>query len=55
MKELSRAERQTLRTRMSRLGLATDQRNSLLMWGDVRRVLVVFDPGTLRIRAILKP
>jgi hypothetical protein len=55
MKELSKAERQALRTRMSQLGLAPDQRNALLMWGDVRRVLVIFDPGTLRIRAILKP
>jgi hypothetical protein len=55
MKELSKAERQALRTRMSQLELAPDQRNALLMWGGVRRVLVVFDPGTLRIRAILKP
>jgi hypothetical protein len=55
MKGLSKAERQTLRTRMSQLGLAPDQRDALLMWGDVRRVLVVFDPGTLRIRAILQP
>jgi len=54
MKELSKAERQALRTRMSQLGLAPDQRNALLMWGDLRRVLVVFDPGTLRIRAMLK-
>lgn len=52
---LSRVEKHTLRARMSQLGLATNQRNALLMWGDVRRVLLVFDPGTLRIRAILKP
>src|ERR1700730_12948658 len=55
MKGLSKAEQQTLRTRMSRLGLAPEQRNALLMWGDVRRVLVIFDPDTLRLRAILKP
>jgi hypothetical protein len=55
MKELSKAERQALRTRMSRLGLAPEQRNALLLWGDIKRVLVIFDPGTLRIRAILKP
>jgi hypothetical protein len=55
MKELSKAERQALRTRMSQLGLAPEQRNALLLWGDVTRVLVIFDPGTLRIRAILKP
>ena len=54
-KQLTPSERQRLRGRMSELGLATDQRNSLVLWGDVRRVLVVFDPGTLRVRAILKP
>jgi hypothetical protein len=55
VKGLSTAERQAHRTRMSQLGLAPEQRNALLMWGDARRVLVIFDPGTLRIRAILKP
>ncbi|HEY0768310.1 MAG TPA: hypothetical protein VGD47_10170 [Steroidobacteraceae bacterium] len=52
---LTPAEKQTLRARMSQLGLAPDRRNALLLWGDVRRVLVIFDPDTLRIRAILKP
>ena len=55
LKGLSKAERQALRTRMSQLGLAPGERNALLMWGEVRRVLVIFDPGNLRIRAILKP
>jgi len=55
LKGLSSAERQAVRTRMSQLGLAPGERNALLMWGEVRRVLVIFDPGTLRIRAILKP
>ena len=55
LKGLSNAERQAVRTRMSQLGLAPGERNALLMWGEVRRVLVIFDPGTLRIRAILKP
>jgi hypothetical protein len=52
---LSRAEKHRLRVRMSQLGLAPEERNALLMWGDIRRVLVVFEPSTLRIRAILKP
>jgi hypothetical protein len=52
---LTAGERQTLRTRMSRLGLGPERRNALLLWADVRRVLVVFDTDTLRIRAILKP
>jgi hypothetical protein len=55
LKGLSKAERGAVRSRMSRLGLAPGERNALLMWGEVRRVLVIFDPGTLRIRAILKP
>jgi hypothetical protein len=40
---------------MSQLGLGPEQRNALVMWGDVRRVVVIFEPSTLRIRAILKP
>src|SRR5437588_3573971 len=55
IKELSRSERQDLRARIARLGLAPDERNALLLWGDIRRVLVIFDPATLRIRAMLKP
>ena len=55
MRELYRLERQALRQRFTRLGLAPDQRNALLMWGGDRRVLVLFEPDTLRLRAILKP
>ncbi len=54
-RQLTPGERQRLRVRMSQLGLALDERNTLVLWGDVRRVLVVFDPTTLSIRAILKP
>jgi hypothetical protein len=53
--QLTAGERLRLRQRMSELGLQSDQPNSMLLWGDVRRVLVVFDPRTLGIRAILKP
>ena len=55
IKELSRSERQDLRARIARLGLAPDERNALLLWGDIRRLLVVFDPATLQIRAMLVP
>ncbi len=55
IKELSKSERQDLHRRMSQQGLAPDERNALLLWADVRRVLVVFDAGTLRIRVMLKP
>jgi len=52
---LSRVEKQTLRTRMARLGIPVDRRNTLIMWGGNRRVLVVFDFDTLHIRVMLRP
>src|SRR6266478_7773752 len=55
IKYLSRAQKQSLRTRMSVQGLAADERNALILWGGSRHVLAMFDPATLRIRAILKP
>jgi hypothetical protein len=54
IKYLSRVDKQKLRTRFARLGLAADQRNALIMWGGSRRVLAVFDSATLRIAALLK-
>jgi hypothetical protein len=55
IKELSKSERQDLHARMARQGFAPDERNAMLLWGDIRRVLVVFDPATLQIRAMLVP
>jgi hypothetical protein len=55
MKYLTRAQRQSIRARMSREGLAPDEPNTLIMWGGSRRLLAVFDPATLRIRALLIP
>ena len=55
IKYLSKAQKQSLRTRMSQQGLAADERNALILWGGSRHVLAMFDPATLRIRAILKP
>lgn len=56
-KELNKAQKHSLNTRMSAEGLAPEQPNTLIMWGEdgVRRLLVVFDPATLKIQAILKP
>jgi hypothetical protein len=50
----SRAEKQRLRGRLGRLGFPATQ-PALVMRGGGRRVLVLFDPATLRIRAILEP
>ena len=55
MKELTKSERQDLHARMSRLGLASDERNALILWGDIPRVVVIFDRRTLQIRSILEP
>jgi hypothetical protein len=55
LKYLSKAEKQSLRMRVSRTGLRPEDRNALIMWGNSRRLVAIFDPATLRIRAILKP
>jgi hypothetical protein len=55
MKYFSKAEKQSLRKHLLQQGLAPDQRNALVMWGGSRRVLAIFDPTTLELRAILKP
>jgi hypothetical protein len=54
MPSLSRTDKEALKVRMMTLRLAPAQRNALLMWGHPRLAVVVFDPDTLRIRAILK-
>jgi len=51
---LSNTERQRLKTRIQALGLNPEVRNTLLLWGG-RRALVVFDAQTLTLRAVLKP
>jgi hypothetical protein len=53
--QFTKSEREQLHARMSRQGLGPDERNAMLLWGDIRQVLVVFDTRTLHIRAILKP
>ena len=47
-------ERKRLQERMTAAGLAPDQANALPMSGRGRPVLVVFDPTTLRVIAMLK-
>jgi hypothetical protein len=55
MKYFSRPEKQRLGQHMKELGIATDQPNALVFWGGSLRLLAVFDPGTLRLRALLRP
>jgi hypothetical protein len=54
MRYFSAAERRALERRIAQLGLPADQANTMIMWGGTRRVLAVFDLGTLRIAALLK-
>lgn len=55
LKMFTKAEKQSFTQRLAARGSAPEQRNALVLWGGVRRVLVIFDPGTLRIEAILGP
>lgn len=56
IKELTKKEKEYLHARLSADGFAPDGRNLLIMWGGgTRRVVAVFDPATLRIKALLKP
>jgi hypothetical protein len=55
MKELNKKEKQYLHGRLSADGLAPEERNLLIMWGGTRRVVAVFDPATLRLKAFLIP
>lgn len=55
MKYFSRLEKQRLKSRMRRLGLADDQPDTLIFWGGSRRLLAVFDLKTLEVRALLRP
>jgi len=55
IKELNKREKQYLQARLSAHGLAPDARNLLIMWGGSRRVVAIFDPATLRLKALLRP
>jgi hypothetical protein len=54
MKVFSRNEKRLLEERMRARGLATDRPDALVMWGGNRRVLAVFDPETLSLRALIR-
>jgi hypothetical protein len=54
MKYFSKLQKQTLRARMAERNLPVSERNTMIMWGVSQRLLVVFDPATLHILAILR-
>jgi hypothetical protein len=56
MKALSPSQQKAAAARMRSRGLATGERNALVMWGvNGRRLVAVFDTRTLAIRTILSP
>jgi hypothetical protein len=48
------AEKSTLKRRIAPLGLPADQPNAMVLWGGTRRVLAVFDPRSLELRALVR-
>jgi hypothetical protein len=50
----SRNQKKLLKQRMSARGLATDQRDTIALTGRGRPLLVVMDPVSLRIKAVIK-
>ena len=56
IKYFSKPEQKLLRERMEKLGLSAEQKNVLVMWGGTaRRLVAVFDPESLKIRALIRP
>jgi hypothetical protein len=55
IKYLSKKDKPILKERIAGLGLDPEQPNAIVLWGPGRRVVVVFDPKTLKMRAILGP
>jgi hypothetical protein len=55
MRYLSKQEKQALKTRLPQLGASAEQRNALIVWGSTQRLLAIFDPDSLTLKAIIKP
>jgi hypothetical protein len=55
MKQLSAKEKESVTARLRSRGLSAEQRDALIMWGvNDTRLVAVFDPDTLAIRAFLR-
>ena len=56
IKYFSKPEQKLMRERMEKLGLDAEKKNALVMWGGTaRRLVAVFDPESLKIRALIRP
>lgn len=54
-KYLDLPAKQRIKVRMSAQGLSTGAPNTIIVWGDARRLIAVVDPATLKIQAFLNP
>jgi hypothetical protein len=54
LQKLSPREKQAVAARMRALGVPPEQHNALLMWGNLKRLVAVFDPDTLTVKALLR-
>lgn len=54
-KYLDLPAKQRIKLRMSGQGLSTGARNTIIVWGDARRLVAVVDPATLKVQAFLNP
>jgi len=55
IKYFTSVEKARLKSRLRQRGLPAESPAAIVMWGGTRRVLAVFDPATLQLRAILGP
>jgi hypothetical protein len=56
IKYFSRQEQKVLQSRITKLGFSPDDKNSLMMWGgSSRRLVAIFDPDSLKIKALIRP
>jgi|SRR5580704_7492042 hypothetical protein len=56
IKYFTRPEQKTIQARMAKLGLSTENKNALVMWGGTaRRLVAVFDLDSLKLLALIKP
>ena len=55
MNFFSKDEKRRLTERLARLGASSGEHNALVLWGGSRKLLAVFNPATLDLRAVLRP
>jgi hypothetical protein len=55
LKYLSRPERTAVSAHMLAQGISPAEKNVLIVWGGSRRLVAVFDPVTLRLKAFFNP